>query len=429
MASLLVHALAAYLLFSLATSSSEQTAPESFSGAVMVSVTRAVPKKSAPVSAAHAAVPIPHATVVPHPRAAAQPRSAPPHPRVLHELAKFAPTAPPNPTPAPVSSSAPNPLPTQAQLAVTPAPLPASVPTTAPASVAAVSIRIPPTAAPTAAPSPKPKAVPTALPSVAPKPTAAPATPLPEPSALIATAAPLIAVATPQPLVSPGSPSQVKLAQAQPAATPAHANAPSPGPKPAASAGPKSVASPGPRGIAPVKGPPAARPIQAPPATPHPAPVHPSKRAESLNQRLQSLIPTAAPSTASPAPAKHYSFLNIKSTPEPEPTPPPDVLAATKYLYVENIAGQKWKHWPLGAAPEELAVKMYVTSIKRIGPITWCTGWVLRYPMNSTDRGGYTVDSDRDLTPKPVIEPNASFICSGHLEPFTPPTPEPPAGS
>ncbi len=101
------------------------------------------------------------------------------------------------------------------------------------------------------------------------------------------------------------------------------------------------------------------------------------------------------------------------------------MLAATKFLYVEDVEGQRWKQSVFGTAPEEISVKMYVTLVKRIGPIKWCTGWVLRYPMNSRSRAGYTIDSDRDLTPKPIVEPNESFICAGRLQPFTPPTPAP----
>jgi hypothetical protein len=123
---------------------------------------------------------------------------------------------------------------------------------------------------------------------------------------------------------------------------------------------------------------------------------------------LKSLIPTAAPSFT-PSPPKRYSFLgNLKPTPEPEPTPPAQVLAATKYLFVENISAQRWKQSYLGTAPEERYVKMYVTSVKRIGFINWCTGWVLRAPTAGSSKW--------------IIEENESLICSGHLEPFTPPS-------
>ncbi len=134
-----------------------------------------------------------------------------------------------------------------------------------------------------------------------------------------------------------------------------------------------------------------------------------SKRPRSLNERLKRLIPTAAPSF-SPGPGKRYSFLtNLKPTPEPEPTPPPEVLAQTKYLYVENIGAQRWKQSILGTAPEEKYVKMYVTRVKRIGFVNWCTGWVVRQPAAGNQHW--------------IVEDNVSYICAGHLEPFTPPSP------
>lgn len=403
LASLVVHALIAIFVFSVATSSSEQ-APESVSGGVIMTVSSNPVPTTAPVNVA---MPVPHATVVPKPQLAAQPRSAPQHPPVLHELSKFAPTAPPNPTPAPVASLAPNPIPTQAVIAVSPAPLPLTVPTSVPtAAVVAATIRIPPTAAPT--PRPRPTVAPTAVPTVRPRPTAAPtvtpATPVPQPTAIAATAAPIAAMATPVPLVTPGAVAQVKLAP-HPQPTVQHGVAPAPGPKP--------VGSPGPRGVAPVKTAAAApRPVQVP-STPRPGIAHgPSKHHLSLSERLKSLIPTAAPSfTPAPQPTARYFIGNIKPTPEPEPTPPADVIAATKFLYVENVASQRWKQSWLGTAPEERYVKMYVTKVKRIGFINWCTGWVLRSPMAGDEKW--------------IIEPNESFICAGHLEPFMPPSPLP----
>jgi hypothetical protein len=163
-----------------------------------------------------------------------------------------------------------------------------------------------------------------------------------------------------------------------------------------------------------VKGPAVSRPVPAP-ATPRPsrAAGGAAKKARSLNERLRNLIPTAAPSFT-PAPPKHYAFNgSLVPTPEPEPTPPAEVLAATKFLYVENVASQHWKVWPLGASPEEIYVKMYVTSVRKVGFVNWCTGWVLRMPV--------TDNTNRHW----IVEPNESFMCAGHLEPFTPPVPMP----
>ncbi len=113
-----------------------------------------------------------------------------------------------------------------------------------------------------------------------------------------------------------------------------------------------------------------------------------------------------------PAPPRRiYGIGNIMPTPEPEPTPPASVIAATKFLYVENEAAQRWKQSWLGTAPEERYVKMYVTSLKRVGFINWCTGWVLRAPIAGSSKW--------------IVEPNESFICSGHLEPFAQPSPLP----
>lgn len=214
-------------------------------------------------------------------------------------------------------------------------------------------------------------------------------------------------MATPVPLATPGAVGPVKIAQ-QPKPQ-QRGTAPSPGPK--------TVASPGPRGVTPGKNQAPPRPVQVP-ATPRPAPVRvPGKHKPSLNERLQSLIPTAGPSfSPAPQPTARYNIGTMTFTPPPEPTPPPDVIAATKFLYVENVQAQRWKQSILGTAPEERYVKMYVTSVKRIGFINWCTGWVIRMP-----------ESDREHMHW-IVEPNQSFICGGHLEPFTPPSPSPSSG-
>ena len=50
-----------------------------------------------------------------------------------------------------------------------------------------------------------------------------------------------------------------------------------------------------------------------------------------------------------------------------DPTPPPDVLQATRYIFHERGAG--------GDAME----KMWVTSVRREGPLTICEGWLIRF--------------------------------------------------
>jgi hypothetical protein len=58
-----------------------------------------------------------------------------------------------------------------------------------------------------------------------------------------------------------------------------------------------------------------------------------------------------------------------------EPTPPPEVLARTKYIYEVRGTGN------------ENRVKMWVIAARKEGPTTICTGWLVRYPQ--AIRGGY----------------------------------------
>jgi hypothetical protein len=399
-ASLILHALLALLLFSIATSSSEQASSESVQGAQIVTVTSQAVPKTVAVAVPHAAPPIPHARTAPQ-QAAAQPRSAPPHPRVHHELSKFAPTAPPNPTPAPEASAAPNPQPTQPEIALTPLPIVAAVPTRVPARIIAATIHAPPTAPPTQAPTAAP--------------TARPVPKIQQPKAPQATFAPLIARVTPQAVVTPGMTSQVQIRKPTP-------GVPSPGPtrRPeptishggAASPGPKTLASPGPKGVAPVKSNAAAKPIQTVPSTPRPAAAQgkpASKASHNLNQRLRNILPTPGPYAIATPRMYKGDISKIKPA---EPTPPPAIAAITKFIYTENVAGQHWKGWPLGAAPEERGIKMYVTSVRHVAGIQMCTGWVIRQPIAGKDPW--------------IVEPDQTFPCSGNLVPYTPPTPAPP---
>ena len=67
-----------------------------------------------------------------------------------------------------------------------------------------------------------------------------------------------------------------------------------------------------------------------------------------------------------------------------EPTPPPDVLAKTKYIYEVRGTGI------------EDRVKMWVVAARKAGPTTICTGWLVRYPHAVT--GGYAVAAGPDST-------------------------------
>jgi hypothetical protein len=72
--------------------------------------------------------------------------------------------------------------------------------------------------------------------------------------------------------------------------------------------------------------------------------------------------------------SKQYT-MNYSLRGKIEPTPPPDVLAATKYMYEVQGTGN------------ESRVKMWVTGARKAGPTTICTGWLVRYP--EAIRGGY----------------------------------------
>jgi hypothetical protein len=85
---------------------------------------------------------------------------------------------------------------------------------------------------------------------------------------------------------------------------------------------------------------------------------------------LRSLLPNnpVNPTTKSYTP-------NLSLRGRLEPTPPPDVLAKTKYMYETHGTGG------------EARIKMWVTATRKEGPTTICTGWLVRYPQPV--RGGY----------------------------------------
>ena len=376
-ASLALHALLAALLFTVLVTASEQGANENLQGGEVVTIQNASPVVVAnQPSAPRAAAPAPHVPrVAPILHApAAQPLTQR-LPTNRHELARTAPTAPPNPRPIPQQSIQPNPQPTQNIFEAQPRnelpAAPVSVPTVAPVAVA---IKPPPTIAPSPAPTSAPRArtsprppVPSAPPSAKPA-TPAPVGPRPSPTAAAiarASAAPstrpAVAMASSSPAPHPGVPNPSPTHAAAVSRTPGAAPSPgattgaSPGPKPGNAA--KSQSAP-------------SRPIEIQP-TPVPAtPAPKSRSAPNINAKLRALLPN---NPVNPTSKQYTPTISLHG--RLEPTPPPDVLAKTKYLYEVRGTGQ------------EARIRMWVTAAHKAGPTTMCTGWLVRYPQ--PERGGY----------------------------------------
>ena len=102
-----------------------------------------------------------------------------------------------------------------------------------------------------------------------------------------------------------------------------------------------------------------------------------------------------------------------------EPTPPPEVVALTKFLFEERRTGN------------ESRIKMWVTNVRRVGPATYCDGWLLRYPENPpggfshvfpthvNDANGAQIGGLPGGELPPIVESSASTLCSERaLVPF-----------
>ncbi|MBV8374379.1 MAG: hypothetical protein JO302_02620 [Candidatus Eremiobacteraeota bacterium] len=374
LASLILHALFALLFFSVLASSSQEGATEKAAGGETVTIERRAPISVANVPAAVAQTP-----PVPHVPRIAPIRHAPivqPQtqrlPQNLHELAREVPSAPPNPRPIPQQSPQPNPQPTQNVYEVQPSnevpAAPANVATIAPLAVSikplATAVPSPaPTAAPSLRPSSKPPA-PTALPSAkvaSPAPARPSASPTAAAIAIRASAAPSL------------SPAPALRASAPPAPNP---GIPSPGPTngptitktagTAPSPGPKGLGSPGPRpGTAAQTKAAPPRPIELRPTPKPPSATRPasSPKATNLNAKLRALLPN---NPVNPTSKQYVPQFSLRG--RMEPTPPPEVLAATKYIYRSERGS-------------EGRVIMWVTQLRKAGPLTVCTGWLVRYPL------------------------------------------------
>jgi hypothetical protein len=418
LASLVLHALLALVLVSLIMSSSQEGANENVEGGTLVTVERRTPAVVAQAPSASQAVPpithVPRIAPIRH-APLAQPQTQR-LPQNRHELAREAPTAPPNPREIPQQSPQPNPQPTQNVYEVRPSTelpaAPISVPTAAPVAVA---IKAPATIAP----SPAPTAVATAARSPKPPvPTAAP-TRRASPAPAVPTAAPTNAPVAVRTSAAPSaSPAPVPRASSSPAP---RSGVPSPSPTTAAavpktrgtapSPGPKGVGSPGPRaGNGPKTQPAPARPIELRP-TPSPAPrsAKPRPPPPDINARLRALLPH---NPVHPASKQYAPPISLRGS--LEPTPPPSVLAQTKYMY-ESRGGT------------EARVLMWVTAIRKAGPTTICTGWLVRYPLNGTAShpGDFAPANGTQMTVgggrgtpavlPPIVEGIVTAPCEGRL--------------
>jgi len=441
--SVVLHVLLAFLFVTYATQSSEQSSPEATEGAPAVTVSHvqlSTRSKSSPVQKR---APAPNAPRIAAPRAVPQVAGHPPVP-THRELAKIVPNATPNPTPAPAAPLQRNPQRVQVALGTpTPAPIPA-VPISAPTPIPIIAPRPQFTAQPTAVPS----AAPTARATLAPRATA---TPLPLKSPVVAATAVPTHAASPAALASPvASPSSAARVAASPVAQ-RTAGAPRPAPSgigsPSAhrgnapSPGPKAVGTPGPAaGPHANPKPPPPRPLRLPP-TPSPQP---------------SARPTAKPSNVTAQKARAYADLNarlrkllpnnpVKPTtkrysPGPEavgrpaePTPPPEVVAKTKFIYRADAP----RGTLLEARNAADRFTMWVTAVKKIGLLTICRGWLVRYPSSPPSYGAAAAGASGPLHggqvfvpnpgPRPqngfmpIIEPDASYVCpAAALRPFSP---------
>ncbi len=416
LASILIHALLALLLVSIIASSSEEGATENVEGGSIVTLERRSPAVIAnQPAAARVELPMAHVPrIAPVRHAALQQPQTQRIPQNRHELAREAPTAPPNPRPLPQQSAQPNSQPTQNVYEVQPRTevpaAPVSVATVAPVSVALkVTASATPSPAPTTAPSPARSPKPAA-------PTAAPQRrPSPAPVASVApSAAPVAVRASAVPSSSPAPAARASQAPAphagvpSPSATAVAAVAKTRGAAP--SPGPSGLGSPGPHAASGPKSQPAPqRPIELRP-TPSPAPRAKATAAPpNINAKLRSLLPNNPVNPAS----KQYSP-SISLHGSLRPTPPPAVLAQTKYLY-RSTSGT------------DALVEMWVTSIRKAGPTTICTGWLVRYPVNAkaSHAGDYAPANGTQVsvgggagTPgilPPVVDGIVTEPCEGRL--------------
>jgi hypothetical protein len=133
-----------------------------------------------------------------------------------------------------------------------------------------------------------------------------------------------------------------------------------------------------------------------------------------INAKLRALLPH---NNVNPSYKSYRQKIGLEG--RLEPTPPPEVLAATKFIFEERGTGH------------EARIKMWVTNVRRDGPVTMCEGWLVRYPAapgvgmilpfgsHVPDNNGGSIGGVPGGTLPPIVEAQASTACSErHLVPF-----------
>ncbi|MEO6912445.1 MAG: hypothetical protein ABI182_00315, partial [Candidatus Baltobacteraceae bacterium] len=147
-----------------------------------------------------------------------------------------------------------------------------------------------------------------------------------------------------------------------------------------------------------------------------PAP-HGTRASANLNARLRALIPNNPVHVTQKVYAPGYAAVPTNAY----PTPPPEVVARTKFIMDLHKRN-------------EAAVMMWVTAVSKDGPLTICSGWLYRVPVKapgylpSRTDSSFNPNAPRYPGPqgeagfKAIVEADASFVCSERdLTPFTPP--------
>jgi hypothetical protein len=158
------------------------------------------------------------------------------------------------------------------------------------------------------------------------------------------------------------------------------------------------------------------RPVEIAP-TPSPEPVPKPVKTHApppdINARLRGLLPNGP---VHPETKQYTPKISLRGS--MRPTPPPDVLAKTKFLY-KSTGGS------------DGLVEMWVTDVHKQGFTSMCTGWLVRYPLNAVayHPGDFAPPNGSQIavggaagrgTLPPIVEGITTAPCEGRLlEPYT----------